>query len=252
MRSPSRRTTAWARTATQNFTLTVNEAPAITSASSATFLVGVAGHLHGDHHRLPGGATLTLAAARCRRRHLHRQRQRHRDAGRHAAARHGRRLPADLHRDQRHRRGRGPELHAHRRTRRRRFTSAASTTFAGRHRGHLHGHDDRRPAGTGITVTGALPAGVTFADNGNGTATLTGTPGAGTGGSLPAHLHGQQRRGARNVVQNFTLTVHQAPAITSADQRRRSSSARRHLHGHDDRLPGAGDHASAATRCQRA
>jgi hypothetical protein len=33
-----------------------------------------------------------------------------------------------------------------------------------------------------ISKTGALPSGVTFTDNGDGTATLAGTPGAGTAG----------------------------------------------------------------------
>ena len=36
-----------------------------------------------------------------------------------------------------------------------------------------------------ISETGALPSGVTFTDNGNGTATLAGTPAAGTAGSYP-------------------------------------------------------------------
>ncbi len=36
-----------------------------------------------------------------------------------------------------------------------------------------------------LTETGALPAGVTFTDNGNGTATIAGTPAAGSGGSYP-------------------------------------------------------------------
>ena len=40
------------------------------------------------------------------------------------------------------------------------------------------------PAAT-ITESGALPSGVTFTDNGNGTATLAGTPAAGTNGSYP-------------------------------------------------------------------
>ena len=33
-----------------------------------------------------------------------------------------------------------------------------------------------------LTETGALPSGVTFKDNGNGTATLGGTPASGTAG----------------------------------------------------------------------
>ena len=36
-----------------------------------------------------------------------------------------------------------------------------------------------------LSETGALPTGVTFVDNGNGTATLAGTPAAGTGGTYP-------------------------------------------------------------------
>ena len=56
--------------------------------------------------------------------------------------------------------------------------------FRGRQRRHLHGHHDGHP-GAGAHVTGALPAGVTFVDNGDGTATLAGTPAAGTGGAYP-------------------------------------------------------------------
>ena len=62
----------------------------------------------------------------------------------------------------------------------------------------------------------ALPAGVSFADNGDGTGTLSGTPDAGTGGTYAITFT------ATNVVtsspqQSFTLTVNQAPAITSAN-----------------------------------
>ena len=41
-----------------------------------------------------------------------------------------------------------------------------------------------RPA-PALTESGALPAGLTFTDNGNGTATIAGTPAAGSGGSYP-------------------------------------------------------------------
>jgi hypothetical protein len=66
-----------------------------------------------------------------------------------------------------------------------------------------------------LSETGSLPSGVSFVDNGDGTGTLSGTPAAGTGGSYPITL------GAGNGVgspasQSFTLTVDQAPAITSA------------------------------------
>jgi hypothetical protein len=71
------------------------------------------------------------------------------------------------------------------------------------------------PAPT-ITKTGTLPTGVGFEDNGNGTGTLAGLAAAGTGGSYKIIFT------ARNGIpskaqQNFILTIHQAPAITSAD-----------------------------------
>lgn len=63
-----------------------------------------------------------------------------------------------------------------------------------------------------ITETGALPAGVTFTDNGNGTATLAGTPT--TGGVF--NLTVTAANGVTpNATQPFTLTVNQAPAFTS-------------------------------------
>src|SRR5205807_3966510 len=61
---------------------------------------------------------------------------------------------------------------------------------------------------------GALPFGVTFSDNGNGTATLSGTPGAGTGGTYIFLITASNNVGQDN--QTFTLTVQEAPAITTA------------------------------------
>ncbi len=65
-----------------------------------------------------------------------------------------------------------------------------------------------------ITQTGTLPAGVTFVDNGNGTATLGGTPAAGSGGVYALVITAANSVGP-NAVQNFTLTVNETPAITS-------------------------------------
>ena len=62
----------------------------------------------------------------------------------------------------------------------------------------------------------ALPAGVTFADNGNGTATLSGTPAAGTGGTYDVTFTATNGIGA-NAAQAFTLTVNEPPIITSAN-----------------------------------
>jgi hypothetical protein len=65
-----------------------------------------------------------------------------------------------------------------------------------------------------ITETGALPNGVTFVDNGNGTATLSGTATSGTGGSYPITITATNATGS--ATQSFTLTNAEAPTITSA------------------------------------
>src|SRR5882724_3894965 len=67
-----------------------------------------------------------------------------------------------------------------------------------------------------LTRAGTLPGGVTFTDNGNGTATLSGTPAANTGGIYPITITASNGV-LPNATQNFTLTVNQAPAITSAN-----------------------------------
>ena len=69
----------------------------------------------------------------------------------------------------------------------------------------------------GLSETGALPAGVTFVDNGDGTATLSGMPTAGSGGVYPLTI--TAANGATpSAVKTFTLTVDEAPSVTSADQ----------------------------------
>ena len=50
------------------------------------------------------------------------------------------------------------------------------------------------PAPT-VTESGTLPSGLTFAGGTNGTATIAGTPAAGTTGSYPVSLVGHQRLG---------------------------------------------------------
>jgi Fibronectin type III domain len=57
---------------------------------------------------------------------------------------------------------------------------------------------------------------VTLVSSGDGTGTLSGTPAAGTGGSYPITITANNGV-TPNATQSFTLTVHQAPAITSAD-----------------------------------
>jgi hypothetical protein len=65
-----------------------------------------------------------------------------------------------------------------------------------------------------LTIGGPLPAGVTFLDNGNGTGTLSGTPAAGAGGTYAIAFTATNAAGS--APQAFTLTVNEAPAITSA------------------------------------
>src|SRR4030095_8336574 len=62
------------------------------------------------------------------------------------------------------------------------FTSAAATNFTTGATGSFTVTTTGFPLPT-LTIGGALPAGVTWVDNGNGTGTLSGTPAAGTGGS---------------------------------------------------------------------
>jgi hypothetical protein len=87
------------------------------------------------------------------------------------------------------------------------FTVGTAGTFTVSATGYPH---------PSFTETGAVPAGVTLTDNGDGTATLSGTPDTGTGGSYPIVITASNGVGPV-AVQSFTLTVHQAPAITSSD-----------------------------------
>jgi len=65
-----------------------------------------------------------------------------------------------------------------------------------------------------LTETGSLPAGLTFTDNGNGTASLSGTPNAGTGGLYTITITATNSGGT--TTQTFKLTVAQTPTITNA------------------------------------
>jgi hypothetical protein len=94
------------------------------------------------------------------------------------------------------------------------ITSAASVTFTAGSAGTFTVTTSGYPAPT-LTASGSRPTGVTFTDNGNGTATLAGTPGAGTGGSYSLGITAANGV-LPNATQSFTLTVHQLPAITSA------------------------------------
>jgi len=62
-----------------------------------------------------------------------------------------------------------------------------------------------------LSETGALPAGVSFVDNGDGTATLSGTPTAGPGGHYPITVKATNEAGTGTLA--FDLVLHQAPVL---------------------------------------
>ena len=95
------------------------------------------------------------------------------------------------------------------------ITSANHTTFTAGSAGTVSVTTTGFPV-AGITETGALPSGVTFHDNGDGTATLSGTPATGTGGSYAISFKAHNGVGS-DATQSFTLTVDEAAAITSAN-----------------------------------
>jgi hypothetical protein len=64
-----------------------------------------------------------------------------------------------------------------------------------------------------LTESGALPNGVTFTDNGNGTATLQGTPASGTVGTYAITVTAANGT-LPNASLHFTLTVDQAPSLS--------------------------------------
>jgi hypothetical protein len=93
-------------------------------------------------------------------------------------------------------------------------TSSTSATFTVGSPGTFSVTTRGFPAPTLSKGAATLPSGVTFVDNGNGTATLSGTPAAGTGGTYPMTITAHNGIGSDGT-QNFTLTVNQPAAITS-------------------------------------
>ena len=70
-----------------------------------------------------------------------------------------------------------------------------------------------------LAELGSIPNGVTFTDNGDGTATLAGTPGPGAAGAYPITITASDSVDP-DVTQDFTLTVNRAPqtvAFTSTN-----------------------------------
>ncbi len=194
--------------AVQNFTLTVNQAPAITSANSTTFNVGTAGSFTvtatgfpaptlSESGALPTGVTFNAAT--------------HVLSGTPAVGTGGTYNISFMASN-------GVGTNAMQSftltvlgSAVPRITSPNSTTFTVGVAGSFTVTATGSPVPT-LSRTGALPSGVTF---NAATGVLSGTPAAGTGRTY--NLTFTARNGiAPNAVQSFTLTVRQAPAITSA------------------------------------
>ena len=93
-------------------------------------------------------------------------------------------------------------------------TSAAKATFTTGTSGTFTVTTSGFPT-PALTLTGTLPSGLTFADNADGTATISGTAASGTAKKYTFTLKAKNTAGA--VTQTLTLVVNQVPAITSTD-----------------------------------
>jgi hypothetical protein len=94
------------------------------------------------------------------------------------------------------------------------FHSANHATFVAGTAGRFTVVSIGSPA-VALSEIGKLPAGLTFHDNGNGTATISGTPGTGTGGTYRLVLLAFNGKSA---TQSFTLTVSQTVTQPTSKQ----------------------------------
>ena len=191
--------------ATQSFTLTVDQAPVITSANTTTFTVGASGSLavtasgypaptFTEIGSLPSGVTLTSAGVL---------------SGTPVAGTGGsysivleasNGVSPDASQTFTLTVDQAPAI-----------TSATATTFAAGKSGSFAVTATGYPAES-FSETGPLPTGVTLTAAG----VLSGTPAAGTGGTYPITITATNGI-SPDATQSFTLTVDQAPAITSAN-----------------------------------
>ena len=202
-------TAANGATSTQNFTMTVDQAPRITSANSTTFTAGAVGSFtaiasgfptatFSETGALPSGVTLSCGGLL---------------SGTPAAGSGGT-YPITITASN----GVSPNatqsftLTVNQSLA---ITSGNSNTFTVGTAGTFTVTTTGSPAPT-LSETGALPSGVTFVNNGNGTATLAGTPAPGSGGTYTFTITASNGV-SPNATQTFTLTVDQAPAITSGN-----------------------------------
>ena len=95
------------------------------------------------------------------------------------------------------------------------ITSGSSSTFQTGVAGSFSVTTTGSPT-PAISASGSLPGAVKLTDNGDGTAGLSGTPGAATGGTYPITITATNGV-SPDATQSFVLTVNQAPAIVSAN-----------------------------------
>jgi hypothetical protein len=93
------------------------------------------------------------------------------------------------------------------------ITSASTTLFDEGQAGSFTVQTTGIPTASITDGAATLPSGVTFIDNGDGTATLSGTPAAGTIGTYPVTITASDGI-SPDAIQAFTLTVAGAPTAT--------------------------------------
>ena len=92
------------------------------------------------------------------------------------------------------------------------FSTGSSTTFTAGSGGSFTVTAVGYPSPS-FAESGALPSGVTFVDNGNGSAALSGTPSANAGGAYTINVIASNT--VASTTQSFTLTVDAAPVFSS-------------------------------------
>lgn len=92
------------------------------------------------------------------------------------------------------------------------FTSANNTSFDVGFAGTFNITAVGNPSTMTISLSGILPSGVTFNDNGDGTATLSGTPALGSNGTYPL-IFTANNGTPPNGIQNFTFSVRTGPVV---------------------------------------
>ena len=91
-----------------------------------------------------------------------------------------------------------------------------------------------------LTESGTMPSGLNFTDSGNGTATITGRPAPGSGGSYQLTITATNQLGTTS--QTFTLNVDEAPTITSPHTASGVVGSAFSFRVTRGRLPGSQDH----------